>query len=248
MRGGKNDRPTVMREPVLRGDSTLSGGSRRRLTSPANPCRLAVPAGPWRRSFRRRLLAWYDAHARDLPWRRADGDPYAVWLSEIMLQQTQVATVKAYFERFLAAMPTVEKLAAADEHDVLRLWEGLGYYRRARQLHQAARLICSRHGGRFPRDIDQLRRLPGIGRYTAGAILSIAFDQPQPILEANTSRLFSRLLAWSGDAASTAGQKLGWAMAEAVVPRRHPGRFNQALMELGARCASRAGRNARTAR
>ena len=150
-----------------------------------------------------------------------------------MLQQTQVATVRPYFERFLAALPTVEALAAADEHEVLRLWEGLGYYRRARQLHQAARLICSRHGGRFPRDIEQLRRLPGIGRYTAGAILSIAFDQPQPILEANTSRLFSRLLAWSGEPASAAGQRLGWAMAEAVLPRRGAGRFNQALMELG---------------
>ena len=137
MRGAKmTGRPSCVR--CVRGDATLSGGSRRPL---------AVPPGPWRRSFRRRLLAWYATHARDLPWRRAGGDPYAVWLSEIMLQQTQVATVKAYFERFLAALPTVEKLAAADEHEVLRLWEGLGYYRRARQLHQAARLICSRHGG-----------------------------------------------------------------------------------------------------
>ena len=184
-------------------------------------------------SFRRRLLAWYAGHARDLPWRRRGGDPYSVWLSEVMLQQTQVATVAPYFDRFLAALPSVEALAAASEHEVLRLWEGLGYYRRARQLHQTARLICSRHGGRFPRRLDELRRLPGIGRYTAGAILSIAFDQRQPILEANTSRLFSRLLAWPGDPASAAGQKLGWAMAEALLPRRGAGRFNQALMELG---------------
>ncbi len=160
-----------------------------------------------------------------------------------MLQQTQVATVKPYFDRFLAALPSVRALAAAGEHEVLRLWEGLGYYRRARQLHQAAQLICSRHGGRFPRRLDELRRLPGIGRYTAGAILSIAFDQPQPILEANTSRLFSRLLAWPGDPASAAGQKLGWATAAALLPRRGAGRFNQALMELGSEvCRPRAPR------
>ena len=124
-------------------------------------------------------------------------------------------------------MPSVEALAAADQREVLRLWEGLGYYRRAGQLHQAARLICSRHGGRFPRTSRNSRRLPGIGRYTAGAILSIAFDQPQPILEANTSRLFCRLLAWPGDMASAAGQKLGWAMAEALLPRRGAGRFDR---------------------
>jgi A/G-specific adenine glycosylase len=189
------------------------------------------------------LLAWYAKHARDLPWRRVGGDPYAVWLSEIMLQQTQVATVRPYFARFLAELPSVEALAAADEQRVLRLWEGLGYYRRARQLHQAARLICSRHGGVFPRQIEALRGLPGIGRYTAGAILSIAFDQRQPILEANTARLFSRLLAWPGEPASAAGQKLGWAMAQAILPRRGAGRFNQALMELGSEvCQPRAPR------
>jgi A/G-specific adenine glycosylase len=171
------------------------------------------------------------------------GDAYAIWLSEIMLQQTQVATVSGYFERFLRALPTVEALAAAEEQDVLRLWEGLGYYRRARQLHRAARLIVSCHGGQFPRQIEQLRRLPGIGRYTAGAILSIAFDQPQPILEANTSRLFSRLLAYRGDPRSAAGQKLCWAMAETLVPQRQAGRFNQALMELGSTlCQPRAPR------
>ena len=142
-----------------------------------------MPAG-----LRRRLLAWYDRHARQLPWRRSR-DPYRVWLSEIMLQQTQVETVKAYFERFVKALPTIEALAQADEHEVLRLWEGLGYYRRARQLHRAARIIVAEHGGRFPRDPQIVRRLPGIGRYTAGAILSIAFDAREPILEANTLRL-----------------------------------------------------------
>ena len=190
------------------------------------------PDSAWRRAFRRRLGAWYDRHARDLPWRRRR-DPYAVWLSEIMLQQTQVATVKPYFARFLQAFPTLEALARADEHDVLRLWEGLGYYRRARQLHRAARIIVAEHGGEFPRDPPAVRRLPGVGRYTAGAILSIAFDAREPILEANTVRLLSRLSAYRGDPASAEGQSALWSLAEALLPRREAGRFNQALMELG---------------
>jgi A/G-specific adenine glycosylase len=194
----------------------------------------------WRRAFRRRLTAWYDRHARDLPWRRRR-DPYAVWLSEIMLQQTQVATVKPYFTRFLQAFPTLEALARADEHDVLRRWEGLGYYRRARQLHRAARIIVAEHGGEFPRDPPAVRRLPGVGRYTAGAILSIAFDARVPILEANTVRLLSRLSAYRADPSSAAGQSVLWSLAEAVLPRREPGRFNQALMELGSEvCLGRA--------
>jgi A/G-specific adenine glycosylase len=198
-----------------------------------------LPDSAWRRSFRRRLLAWYGRHARDLPW-RLRRDPYAVWVSEIMLQQTQVGTVKAYFNRFMKALPTIEALAAADEHEVLRLWEGLGYYRRARQLHQAARLIVAEHAGRFPRDPAIVGRLPGIGRYTAGAILSIAFDLRQPILEANTQRLLSRLLCYDGDPRSADGQRLLWAAAEAVLPRRDVGRFNQALMELGSEvCTAR---------
>ena len=191
-----------------------------------------LPDPPWRQRFRRRLLAWYRRHARDLPWRR-HGEPYPIWVSEIMLQQTQVATVRGYFERFMAAFPTIHSLARADEHDVLRLWEGLGYYRRARQMHQAARTIVAEHGGRFPRDAEAVRRLPGIGRYTAGAILSIAFDAREPILEANTIRLLARLLAYSGDPRSAAGSKRLWQMAEALLPRRNAGRFNQALMELG---------------
>jgi A/G-specific adenine glycosylase len=150
-----------------------------------------------------------------------------------MLQQTQVETVKPYFERFLKRFPSIHALAAAEEEEVLRLWEGLGYYRRARQLHQAARLIVARHGGEFPRDPEAVRRLPGIGRYTAGAILSIAFDAREPILEANTVRLLARLLAYRGDPASAAGTRLLWAVAEAVLPRRVTGAFNQGLMELG---------------
>ncbi len=158
-----------------------------------------------------------------------------------MLQQTQVETVKPYFRRFLAALPTIRALAQADEQQVLRLWEGLGYYRRARQLHRAARQIVAGHDGRFPTNPQSVERLPGIGRYTAGAVLSIAFDQRRPILEANTVRVFSRLLAYDGQTASSAGQKLLWAAAEAVLPAHNVGRFNQALMELGSEvCRSRA--------
>ena len=191
-----------------------------------------LPDENWRVLFRRRLLAWYRRHARDLPW-RGSRDPYVIWVSEIMLQQTQVETVKPYFARFLAEFPTIEALGRAAEDRVLRLWEGLGYYRRARQLHQAAKQIVAEHAGVFPCQPQAVGRLPGIGRYTAGAILSIAFDAHEPILEANTVRLFSRLLAFRGDTLSTEGRRLLWAMAEALLPRRHPGRFNQALMDLG---------------
>jgi A/G-specific adenine glycosylase len=160
-----------------------------------------------------------------------------------MLQQTQVATVKPYFERFMAALPTIASLAAAPEQQVLRLWEGLGYYQRARQLHRAASAIVRDHGGAFPRDFEAVRRLPGIGRYTAGAILSIALDQRLPILEANTTRLFCRLLAYGGPTSASAGQRLLWAMAKAVLPRRGVGTFNQALMELGSEvCLARSPR------
>jgi A/G-specific adenine glycosylase len=190
------------------------------------------PAGDWRLRFRRKLLVWYRRHARDLAWRR-DRDPYRVWVSEIMLQQTQVVTVEPYFERFMAAFPTIRALAAAEEDAVLQLWEGLGYYRRARQLHRAAKIIAAEYGGQFPDDPEAVRRLPGVGRYTAGAILSIAFDRPEPILEANTIRLLSRLLAYRGDTGRAAAQRLLWRAAETLLPTRGAGRFNQALMELG---------------
>lgn len=190
------------------------------------------PSAAWKRQFRAKLLTWYDRHARDLEWRRSP-DSYRVWVSEIMLQQTQVATVSDYFPRFLAAFPTIESLAAAPEEQVLRLWEGLGYYRRARQLHQAAKVIVAEHGGRFPSEVETARALPGIGRYTAGAILSIAFDQRQPILEANTVRLLSRLLAYRGDPRSKSGENLLWQLAEELLPRSGSSQFNQALMELG---------------
>ncbi len=186
----------------------------------------------WRSTLRRRLLRWYRRNARDLAWRRTS-DPYAIWVSEIMLQQTQVATVQRYFPRFLAAFPTITELAAAHEDRVLRLWEGLGYYRRARQLHAAAKKIVAEHAGHFPRNIEAVRSLPGIGRYSAGAILSIAFDAPLPILEANTIRLFARLIAYRKDVASPAAQKLLWETAGSLLPRQGSGTFNQALMELG---------------
>ena len=180
----------------------------------------------WKQSFRRRLLTWYAKHARDLPWRRST-NPYRVWISEVMLQQTQVATVKPYFQQFLKAFPTVKKLAEADEEQVLRLWEGLGYYRRARGLHAAAKRLVAEHGGRFPRDVATLQTLPGIGRYTAGAIASIAFDRRVPILEANTIRLFSRLIGYQKDPAKAAGQRLLWRTAEDVLPRKNVARFNK---------------------
>jgi len=191
-----------------------------------------MPDAHWLDRFRRALSAWYGRHARDLPW-RGTRDPYAVLVSEMMLQQTQVATVRPYFERFIAALPDFASLANAEEEKVLRLWEGLGYYRRARQLHQAARVIVAQHGGQFPRDPKAAQQLPGIGRYTAGAVLSIAFDLRVPILEANTTRLYCRLLGYRGDPWSVQGQHLLWAFAETVLPPRHAGRFNQALMELG---------------
>jgi len=186
----------------------------------------------WKTAFRRRLLRWFSAHARELPWRE-NRDPYRVWLSEIMLQQTQVATVRPYFLRFVETFPTVAALAAADEQLVLRHWEGLGYYRRARQLHAAAQRIVTEHAGVFPDRADQVRQLPGIGRYTAGAILSIAFDQPEPIVEANTQRLLARLLPYEGELSTAAAQAALWQAATDLLPQRGAGQFNQAMMELG---------------
>ncbi len=207
----------------------MPAATERKLTAPTTKAHFTAAH---KQSLRRRLLAWYAKHARDLPWRRLC-DPYRVWISEIMLQQTQVATVRDYFTRFIAAFPDVRSLAAVEEVDVLRLWEGLGYYRRARQLHAAAKQVVELHAGSFPRDVVELQSLPGIGRYTAGAIASIAFDQRAPILEANTIRLFSRLLAFTGEATSAAGQSTLWKFAEEILPQKGVASFNQALMELG---------------
>jgi A/G-specific adenine glycosylase len=156
-----------------------------------------------------------------------------VWVSEIMLQQTQVATVIPYFIRFLDAFPTIKDLADANESLVLRHWEGLGYYRRARQLHRAAQVIVADHSGQFPRDAEAIRSLPGIGRYTAGAIASIAWNAREPILEANTIRLFCRLLAYGDDPSLGASQRVLWNFSADLLPARNVGDFNQALMELG---------------
>lgn len=199
----------------------------------ANPPSIVFPfSATQKRWLRRRLLAWYRANARDLPWRRSR-DPYHIWISEIMLQQTQVATVRKYFPRFVRAFPHVRRLASAEEQQVFRLWEGLGYYRRARYLHQAARRIVGEYGGDFPRSAEELRKLPGIGRYTAGAIASIAFGQREPILEANTVRLLSRLSGYRGDPHSAAGQQRLWQLATELLPEKDVADFNQALMELG---------------
>src|SRR5580704_4140793 len=144
-------------------------------------------------AFRQRLLAWYDAHARDLPWRR-DRDPYRVWLSEIMLQQTRVAAVIEHYHEFLRRFPTVKKLAAAREESVLAAWSGLGYYRRARMLHAAAKVVARERGGKFPATAGDLLALPGIGRYTAAAIASIAFGEPVAVVDGNVERVLQRVL------------------------------------------------------
>jgi len=177
--------------------------------------------------FRRRLLGWYRRHARDLPW-RASCDPYRVWLSEIMLQQTRVAAVLEHYREFLRRFPTVEKLAAARESSVLAAWSGLGYYRRARMLHAAAKLIVREHGGSFPSTTEGLRALPGIGRYTAAAIASIAFDEPVAVVDGNVERVLQRV---SGK--PLAGEQF-WEAANHLLHKNRPGDFNQAMMELGA--------------
>lgn len=183
--------------------------------------------------LRRQLLRWYQAHQRDLPWRKTT-DPYAIWVSETMLQQTQVATVIDYYHRFLAAFPTVQALAAADEQAVMAQWQGLGYYRRARQMQAAAQRVMTDFAGDFPQDLDSILSLPGIGRYTAGAIASFAYGMRAPILEANTARLFSRLTLLRESPKTSASQKMLWEFAEAILPQRGGARLlNQAVMELG---------------
>jgi A/G-specific adenine glycosylase len=198
---------------------------------------MALSEAPSPRRLRRwlapRLLHWFAQHRRELPWRH-DRDPYRIWVSEAMLQQTQLATVVPYFERFVAAFPTIADLAAADEQEVLKRWEGLGYYRRARDLHQAAQQIVTEHDGEFPRDPAACQALPGIGRYMAGAVLSQAFDQRLPIVEANSKRVLCRLFGQEGDPQTGPVQRWLWQTAESLLPRKTVGAFNQALMELGA--------------
>ena len=196
-----------------------------------------------RREARRALLAWYRAARRDLPWRRTR-DPYAIWVSETMLQQTRVEAVIPYYERFLARFPDVGALAGADLDDVLSLWAGLGYYSRARNLKRAAEQVVTRIAGRLPDDADALRELPGIGRYTAGAIASIAFDRPAPIVDGNVARVLARLLGICASRSRSSAVKARlWEEAERLADGPAPGDLNQALMELGARvCIPRAPR------
>ena len=185
-------------------------------------------------TFQRALLRWYDRHRRDLPWRVTPADPYHVLLSETMLQQTQVATVVPYFLRFIERYPTLADLAGADLQDVLRLWQGLGYYSRARNLHACAGRMVAEHAGQVPRDVEQLLSLPGIGRYTAGAIASIAFDAPAPILDGNVTRVLCRLDRIEADPRERQTQLKLWQRAEEILPSQRVGDFNSSLMELGA--------------
>jgi A/G-specific adenine glycosylase len=186
-----------------------------------------VETNTGRQQFRRNLLAWYDLHRRDLPW-RASRDPYRVWLSEIMLQQTRVAAVIEHYHEFLRRFPTFEKLAAAREASVLAAWSGLGYYRRARRMHAAAKVIVREHGGTFPANVEGLRALPGIGRYTAAAIASIAFEAPVAVVDGNVERVLQRVAG-----RRLAGEEL-WTAASRLLDAKRPGDFNQAMMELGA--------------
>jgi len=185
------------------------------------------------------LLAWFDRHGRkDLPWQR-DPTPYRIWVSEIMLQQTRVAVVIPYFERFLGRFPAVTDLAAADLDEVLHLWSGLGYYARARSLHKAAGVITAVHGGRFPTDIEQVLNLPGIGRSTAGAILSLALGRRYPILDGNVKRVLARCFAVPGWPGRSAVLRRLWELAEACTPVARIGAYNQAIMDLGATLCTR---------
>jgi A/G-specific adenine glycosylase len=190
---------------------------------------------PRARALRRRLLAWYDAGRRALPWRfpQHGADPYRVWLAEVMLQQTQVRAAIPYYERFLVRFPTLEALASAREEDVLALWGGLGYYARARNLHAAAREAQRRHGG-LPRSVDALRALPGFGPYTAGAVASIAFAVPAAAVDGNVARVLARLFLVEGEPGSAGPRRRIEALAQALVDPARPGDLNQALMDLGA--------------
>lgn len=181
----------------------------------------------------RPLLAWFDRHQRPLPWRHSR-DPYRVWVSEVMLQQTTVAAVVPYFNRFMECFPTVVDLASADESEVLKHWQGLGYYRRARHLHAAAKQVTSERGGVFPDDPDFWESLPGVGRYILGAVMSQAFERRMPIVEANSLRVLSRVFGSRLDPRTGEGLKWVWRTAEEVLPKQRVGDFNQAVMELGA--------------
>lgn len=180
------------------------------------------------------LIAWFEENKEDLPWRRT-ADPYAIWLSEIMLQQTQVKTVIPYYDRFLERFPSVDLLASAPLDEVLKLWEGLGYYSRARNLHRTARLVVREFGGQFPSEVDDLLKLPGVGRYTAGAISSLAFGLDAPLLDGNVIRVLTRLFDIEDDISRPETKRALWQRAELLLPPGRAGAWNEGLMELGRR-------------
>jgi len=193
-----------------------------------------------RSALARKLITWFEANARDLPWRRRR-TPYRVWLSEMMLQQTQVDTVIPYFKRFTARFPTVKALADAPLDEVLKLWEGLGYYARARNLHRAAQRVSRERGGHFPKTVEGLMQLPGVGRYSAGAIASLAFGVDAPILDGNVARVLCRIFAIDRDSREAKTRAGLWSLAESLLPKGRAAPFNEGLMELGATvCTPRA--------
>jgi len=183
-------------------------------------------------SFQEKLLAWYDKEKRDLPWRRSN-NPYHIWVSEIMLQQTRVDTVIPYYHRFLKTFPTIDSLAKAQEEELLKVWEGLGYYSRVRNMQKAAIQIMEEFGGEFPSTIEEIQTLKGIGPYTAGAIASIAFNLPEPAVDGNLMRVISRLFEIGLDIGNPSNRKVFQAVAEKIISKERPGDFNQALMDLG---------------
>jgi A/G-specific adenine glycosylase len=197
------------------------------------PPAFASPDAAWSRHFQKKLLAWFAANRRPLPWRE-DYQPYHVWISEVMLQQTQMGRAVDYFRRWIARFPDVAAVAAAERDELLKYWEGLGYYSRIDNLHRAARAICERHGGALPERLEELQQLPGIGRYTAAAIASIAFGRDVALVDANVSRLFARLFDLDQPLYDGAGRRLIEGMAAGLLPAGQARDYNQALMELGA--------------
>ena len=183
------------------------------------------------------ILTWWDANQLELPW-RANRDPYAIWISEVMLQQTHIATVLPNYERWMARFPTVNELAQASLDTVLKLWEGLGYYSRARNLHKAAQIVIEKYDGKLPEQVSELMTLPGIGRYTAGAVASIAFNQQVPVLDGNIIRVLARLIDLPDDINKSSTKNFLWSIAKKLVPEQRPGDYNQALMELGQQLCS----------
>ena len=186
----------------------------------------------FKKAFSKLLLKWYELHKRDLPW-RGSSDPYVIWLSEIILQQTRIAQGLPYFEKFLSVYPTIELFAAADEQQILKLWQGLGYYSRARNMLVCAKEVVEKYDGKFPTTYDELLKLKGVGSYTAAAMASFSFGQPVPVLDGNVFRVLARVFGLEADIARTANHRLFWTLASELISQDQPGLFNQALMDFG---------------